>query len=153
MENNEMVVYEEENKVLGFSDFRNHTSSFDGTFTNIQDKKKMFNLKTNVDCKLNDCVGESIRVKEVLIRRWKKELQEPVTLEDGTLKEYETSISCVLVDDNGKSYATGSKIFTNALVSYLVEDGGAEELKDGIDIKITNVTTQNGNKALSFILI
>lgn len=148
-----MVVENEESAILNFNDYRRKSSSLVGTFSNIKDKKKLFNLKTNVDYRINDCVGESIRVKEVLIKRWEKPLEEPITFEDGTTKEYEVSVSCVIVDDNGKSYATGSKRFTNDLVSYLTECDGASELSEGIDIKIVNVPTPNGNKALSFVLI
>lgn len=154
MENEEKnLMVQEEGSVQSFASYRTASNTEARTFTNITDKKKLFNLKTNVDYKINDCVGESIRVKDVVIKRWLKPLEEPVTLEDGTIKDFEISVSCVIVDDNGKSYATGSKRFTRDLISYLTECGGEAELKDGIEIKIINVATPNGNKALSFELI
>ena len=153
-ENNLIVVDEGNTQIQSFSNYRTASKSQVATFSNITDKKKLFNLKTNVDFRINDCVGESIRVKEVLIKRWIKPLEEPITYDDGTTKDYEVSVSCVLVDDNGKSYATGSKKFTKDLIDYLTECDGETELKEkGIEIKIINVATPNGNKALSFELI
>lgn len=157
MDNNEeknLVVQNEEGSLLDFSSYRTASNTEARTFTNIKDKKKLFNLKTNVDYKINDCVGETLRIKDVVIRRWVKPLDEPVTLEDGSIKDFDVSVSCVVVDDNGKSYATGSKRFTRDLISYLTECGGESELQlSGIEIKIINVPTPNGNKALSFELI
>src|SRR5574344_1735049 len=83
-------------------------------FTNITDQKKIFNLDSHVDNLLNDCEGELIRVKEVLVKRYKKPMKEPIIDEETgeVLKDTETTMACILIDDNNKSYATGSKIFT-----------------------------------------
>lgn len=121
-------------------------------FTNITDAKKIFNLNSHVDNLLNDCEGELIRVKEVLIKRYKKPLKEPV-IDDQTgeiLKDTETTFSCVLLDDTGKSYATGSKVFTIQLMQYLQMFNITE---DGFEIKIVKNKTPNGNKALGFELV
>ena len=71
MENNEqMSMTVRESNVLDFKDFRNSSNVSVGTFSNIKDSKKLFNLETHVDFKLNDCEGETIRVKEVLIKKY-----------------------------------------------------------------------------------
>lgn len=154
MENEEkdLMVAGEENQVLGLSGFRKSSNVDVGTFTNVEDPKEVFNLSNNVDFKLNDCVGEKIRVKKVLIRRFLKPLDEPIVNEDtDEIKDHEMKISCVLVDETGKSYATGSKTFTFKLVNYLVDCGGSKDLeKDGVILEITKVNTPTGNKALGF---
>lgn len=155
-ENQEMIVANEENQgIISFEDYNSRSSANVETLSNIKDSKKIFNLGVSVDCKLNDCIGEKIRIKEVLIKRYTKPLAQPIVNEEtGETKEFETSVSCVVVDDNGKSYATGSKTFTYNLINYLTTCGGALLLeKEGIEIQVCNTTTPNGNKALNFKLL
>ena len=151
---NELVQVEENVKDL--SSFRKNGSVNVGTFTNVEDKKELFNLQSHVDFILNDCVGEKIRIKKVLVRTFDKPMKEPIVDEETgeVLKEIERSVSCVLIDDSGKSYATGSKTFTYNLMNYLSDFDGASELEEtGINIEIIKVPTPSGNKALSFKLI
>lgn len=127
------------------------------TYTNIKDKKKLFNLETNIDCLLNDCENEIIRVKEILIKTFKKPLKNPVIDEETgeILKDTETTMSCILVDDNGKSYATGSKMFTIQLMKYL-ESFGEDDLEseNGLEIKIIKQKmSDSNNKKLAFELV
>lgn len=155
-ENLSLEVAGKENSVLNFSDFRGHSSTEVGTFSNIKDSKKLFNLETHVDQKLNDCVGESIRVKEVLIKRYVKPMKEPIVDEETgeVVKDTETKIATILIDDLGKSYATGSKTFAFNMIKLLGDYDGEALLKEGIDIRIIKVPVANSsNKALSFELI
>lgn len=112
-------------------------------FTNITDQKKIFNLDSHVDNLLNECEGELIRVKEVLIKRYKKPMKEPVIDEEITM-------ACILIDDNNKSYATGSKVFTIQMMRYLQMFGITDE---GFEIKIVKNKTEKGNKSLGFELV
>lgn len=151
---NELIQVEENVKDL--SSFRKNGNVNVGTFTNVEDKKELFNLQSHVDFILNDCVGEKIRIKKVLVRTFDKPMKEPIVDEETgeVLKEIERSVSCVLIDDSGKSYATGSKTFTYNLMNYLSDFDGASELETtGINIEIIKVPTPTGNKALSFKLI
>lgn len=153
MENELMKV---EENVKDLSSFRRSGNVDVGTFTNIEDKKELFNLQSHVDFILNDCAGEKLRIKKVLIRTFDKPMKEPVVDEETgeVLKEIERSVSCVLIDEAGKSYATGSKTFTYNLMNYLADFDGAKELETtGVAIEIIKVPTPLGNKALSFKLI
>ena len=105
-EKNLVVVPDEDENVRSLSDFRNSKQRTDiGTYTNITDRKELFNLSSKVDFKLNDCENEKIKVKKVLIRTFTKLLRKPIVDEETgeILKETETSMSVVLVDENGKS--------------------------------------------------
>lgn len=151
------LVQANDNYVI--SDFggigRNSTTKT-SVFTNITDQKKIFNLENKVDCMLNDCEGDLIRVKEVLIKQFEKPLKEPIINDDTgeILKEKEYSMSCVIVDDNNKSYATGSKSFTIQLMRYLQMRARMGMKDEPFEIKIIKKKVgQNGNKALSFELI
>lgn len=151
---NELITVEENVKDL--SSFRKNGNVNVGTFTNVEDKKELFNLQSHVDFILNECVGEKLRIKKVLVRTFDKPMKEPIIDEETgeVLKEIERSVSCVLIDDSGKSYATGSKTFTYNLMNYLADFDGATELETtGINIEIIKVPTPTGNKALSFKLI
>lgn len=154
-ENNELIVAEEGN-VKSLSSFGRSNNVQVESFTNIMNSKELFNLQSHVDFILNDCIGEKIRIKNVLIRTFDKPMKEPVIDEDTgeILKSIERTVSCVLVDEAGKSYATGSKTFTYNLMNYLRDFDGAKELEEkGIEIEIIKVPTPAGNKALSFKLL
>lgn len=160
MEENHEILNETEEKgltvettgsIMSFSDMQRNSNTQVQIFTNIEDKKKLFNLESKVDFLLNDCEGETIRVKGVLIKIFKKPLAEPV-LDDETgevLKEFENSMSTVLLDDTGKSYATGSKVFAIQLMRF-IQSYGEHEFDKGLDMKIVKNKNQNGNKTLGF---
>lgn len=153
MENEEIKMEETGmTTVKGFGELANRTKTKTNIFTNITDQKKIFNLDSKVDCLLNDCEGELIRVKEVLIKRFEKPMKEPIINEvTGEIeKDKEITMSCILIDDNNKSYATGSKIFTIQMMRYLQMFGISEE---GFEIKIVKNKQTTGNKALGFELV
>ena len=161
MENEELKneVLENEGKevsalatVQDFGALSKSTSTKAEIFTNITDQKKIFNLDSHVENLLNDCEGELIRVKEVLIKRYEKPMKEPI-FDDETgeiIIDKEITMACILIDDNNKSYATGSKVFTIQMMRYLQMFGINEE---GFEIKVVKNKTEKGNKALGFELV
>ena len=154
VEENENVEVEETSlsTIQGFGALGKRTETKCNIYTNITDQKKIFNLDSKVDNLLNDCEGELIRVKEVLIKRYEKLMKEPV-IDDETgeiLKDKEISMACILIDDNEKSYATGSKVFTIQMMRYLDMFGLNNE---GFEIKIVKNKTEKGNKSLGFELV
>lgn len=156
-ENKELAVTTADNyQVMGFEDLGRNTSTKTEVITNITDEKKIFNLENKVDELLNDCEGELIRVKEVLIKRYEKPLKEPV-IDEATgeiVKETEITMSCVIVDDNDKSYATGSKIFTIQLMKLLQMRTILNKENEPFEIKIIKKKIPDSvNKALSFELV
>lgn len=157
VETKEMAVVENQNTIMSFEDMKRNSSTQARIYTNIKDKKQLFNLESKVDYLLNDCVDELIRVKGVLIKIFQKPLKEPVIDEETgeIIKEFETSMSCILVDDNGKSYATGSKMFAIQLMRYIQNYDGMSQIDgEGLEIKITKVKAgEKGNKALAFELV
>lgn len=123
-------------------------------FTTITDNRLIFNLENECDYRLNDCKGELIRVKDVLIKVIEKALNEPeVNEETGEIIDKEYKKVCILIDDNGKSYVTGSKMFTNQMMRY-INMFGIADFKDGLEIKIIEKSVKNtSNKALGFELV
>ena len=151
----EMTV-QENYSISDFGGIGRNSSTKTQVFTNITDRKKLFNLENKVDEMLNDCVDEMIRVKDVLIKTYEKPMKEPLVDEETgeILKDKEYSMSCVIVDDKGKSYATGSKMFTMQLMRYLQMEEQLGEKPETFDIKIIKKKVgENGNKALSFELV
>lgn len=164
LKNEEMETKEEEKAmavqenytISDFGGIGRNTTTKTQVFTNITDRKKLFNLENKVDEMLNDCVDEMIRVKDVLIKTYEKPMKEPIIDEETgeILKDKEYSMSCVIVDDNGKSYATGSKMFTMQLMRFLQMEEQLGEKPETFDIKIIKKKVgENGNKALSFELV
>ena len=157
MENENIIENEEVQEtgisvVKGFNAISKKTETKAEIFTNITDQKKVFNLDSKVDNLLNDCEGEIIRVKEVLVKRYENPMKEPVIDEETgeIIKDKEISMACILIDDNDKSYATGSKIFTIQMMRYIEMFGIDPE---GFTIKIVKTKQTSGNKALGFELV
>lgn len=124
--------------------------------TNITDQKQIFNLETQVDYKINDCKGELIRVKKCLIKTYEKPLAEPVIDEETgeIVKDKEYKRVCILIDDNGKSYVTGSNTFTMQMLKYIKMFGVEQMEAEGVTIRITETAVKNSNnKALAFELV
>lgn len=123
-------------------------------FTTITDGKLLFNLESHCDYKLNDCKGEVIRVKDVLIKIIRTPLDEPEVDENGIVtKDMEVKKVCILIDDEGKSYVTGSKMFTNQMMRYIGYNG-IVPIQDGLEIKIIERDVKgSSNKALGFDLV
>ena len=149
-EKNEMVISD-------FGAIQKASTSTKKYYTTIDlsEQKKLYNLD-NSDCDflLNDCEGQSIRVVDVLIKEFIHELDEPkVNAETGELIEYETNKACILIDDAGNTYATGSKMFTNQMKRFVVMYG-VQSIKEGLEIKIVKKKVKDSNnKALAFELI
>ena len=60
---------------------------------------------------------------------------------------------CILIDDAGKSYVTGSKMFTNQMIDY-IRMFGTDDIKNGVKIKIVkNKMSNSDNKYLAFELL
>lgn len=137
--------------VKSFGEMQKTQKTKQEIFTNITDRKKIFNLETNVDYKLIDCKGEMIRVKEVLLKRFEKKLQEPlINSLTGEIKETEIKLITILIDDNNKSYVTASKTFGIQMMRCL-QVFGMEALEEGLEIKICEKPVKNSqNKALGF---
>lgn len=153
-ENKELVV-NDNYQIMDFGGLGRNTNTKTEVFTNITDNKKIFNLENKVDALLNDCENEVIRVKDVLIKRFEKPMKEPIIDEDSgeILKDKEISMSCVIVDEQDKSYATGSKTFIIQLMRFLQMKERLQDKESTFDIKIIKKKTPNGNKALSFELV
>lgn len=123
-----------------------------GIYTTIDssDIKTLYNLD-NGDCdfRLNDCKGEAIKVVNVLIKsfdRYKdedgKELDEPINKK-----------VTILIDENGKTYVTASKIFAIQMLRFINRFGN-EAITKGLDIKIIEKEIKGSkNKGLGFELI
>lgn len=155
VETKEMVVAHSGGNVMSFEEMKSNSSTECQIYTNIQDRKKLFNLENKVDNLLNDCEGEMIRVKGILIKIYRKPLKNPeIDEETGEiLKDTEVTMSCILVDDNGKSYATGSKMFAIQLMRY-IQNWGMDEFNEGLEIKIVkNKMSNSNNKSLGFELV
>lgn len=112
--------------------------------TSIKDPKIIFNLDNSCDFKLNECKGQMIRVVDVLIKIIETKIDE----ENSEFKKI-----TILIDDQGKSYLTASKMFCNQLMKYITMFG-IDSINKGLEIKIIERPVKNSsNKALGFELV
>ena len=126
------------------------------TSLDVTDTKAIFNLENKeADFKINDCVGQSIRMVDVYIKTFERKMKEPeVDEETGeVVKDTEYKKVCVIIDDQGKSYVTASKIFTMEMMNYLALFG-INNIHEGVEIRFINKSIKNSNnKALGFELL
>ena len=152
-ETTELTV-KEENQISDFSGagFTGNIARPD-ILTNIKDKKQIFNLGKHVDKKLNDCVGQEITIDKILIKKYVKPLDTPIVDQKTgeIIADTKTSMSVVIVDKDGVSYATGSKTFGYSLISAIYDFGNDME---GLKIRIIK-TLRSGaqNQSLDFELV
>ena len=151
----DLTVCESQNNEITSLSSLNNMRNKPEQITNITDKKMLFNLGRKVDKMLNDCEGQIITIDKVLVKKYQKQIDEPVVNEitgeiisDTTTK---TSMSVVIVDENGTSYATGSKSFGYSLLDAIFNFG--DDIK-GLKIKvIKTIRNGNKNKSLDFELV
>ena len=69
------------------------------------------------------------------------------------IRDTEYKKVCILIDDEGKSYVTGSKMFTNQMIRY-INMFGIQDIEEGLEIRIVERAVKNSaNKALGFELV
>ena len=160
MENNE-IIESKENKnemvISGFNGVTTQSKTQKRYFTTIDldDYKTLYNLDNGeMNHLLNDCEGMSIRVKDVLIKEFVHEIENPEVDENGeVIRDVEIKKVCILIDDNNETYVTASKMFTNQMKKFIALTG-IDSIKNGLDIKIVKKKIQDSNnKALGFELI
>ena len=158
MENEENVKNEEKALQLVESEGKTDTGTEIMTRTTIQDKKEIFNLENGeCDIKLNDVVGETIKVKNIFMKRIVSKLKdEDIEINEETgevINDKKVSVVTILIDEDNVKYVTASKIFAMSILN-LIRNFGIEEIQKGIEIKIIKKSVSNSvNKALGFELV
>lgn len=143
--------------VSSFGSLANASKTRKRTYTTIDlnDVKTLYNLD-NKDCdfKINDCVGQSLRIVDVVIKEFERDLEEPIVDENGeVVQDKERKMVTILLDEQGQTYVTASKMFTLQMMRF-IETFGVDTIKNGLEIKIVNKKVQNSNnKCLGFELI
>lgn len=145
----------EENSLI-VSDFNKLEKSESSTkmsiYTTIDptDVKTLYNLdNSSCDYKLVDCKGQSMRIVNVLIKNFDKYKDE----NGEELETPENKKITILIDDQGKTYVTASKIFAIQMLRFIARFGN-EAITNGLDIKITEKDIKGSkNKGLGFELI
>ena len=154
---NEVMEEKNEMVVAGFGSLANASKTKKRTYTTIdlKDVKTLYNLD-NKDCDhlINDCVGQSLRVVDVVIKEFERDLEEPVVDDNGeVIQDKERKMVTILLDEQGETYVTASKIFTIQMKRF-IETFGVETIKNGLEIKIVNKKIKDSNnKSLGFELI
>lgn len=108
------------------------------------EKKKLFNALENCDVLLNDCVGQEITMKDIYCEK-----RDTV---DETTGEIKPKYRCIIFDENGKSYATGSYGVYNVLIR-LCQVFGEPTWENGLKVQVYKRPIGNGKQSLSLKLI
>lgn len=114
------------------------------------DVKTLYNLdNSSCDYKLVDCKGQAMRIVNVLIKNFDKYKDE----NGEELETPENKKITILIDEQGKTYVTASKIFAIQMLRFIGRFGN-EAISNGLDIKIVEKEIKGSkNKGLGFELI
>ena len=111
---------------------RSTTQAEKFTTIDLNDVKTLYNLdNSSCDYKLVDCKGQSMRIVNVLIKNFDKYKDE----NGEELETPENKKITILIDDQGKTYVTASKIFAIQMLRFIGRFGN-EAICNGLDIKI-----------------
>lgn len=142
MENNEIV--KKDTELTFVSNASKTYSSFRPK--NTEERKMLFNALEKCDVKLNDIVGQNIKVKNVIINEYPRKDKE-------TGEEMSNGHRIILIDDEGKSYVTASNYFFIAFAKLINTFGEPDTWEEPMEIKIVKKSVKNGNQALGFELV
>lgn len=110
--------------------------------TNIEEGKKLYNALEECDFLLSDCINKEISIKDVYIERYEK------VDDEGEVK---TKYRTIILDIDGKSYATGSYGVYNSIVK-LCEIFGLPTWNEGLKVKVSQRKLKDGKQSLTLIL-
>ena len=133
MVNNENFLSEEQKKVYVSKQLKT-----------VEDKKALLNALDSCDVLINDCVGETIDIKDFYIEEYEKA--------DEKTGEIKTKYRTIIFDKDGKTYATGSYGVFNC-VKKLIMVYGYPTYEEEVKVKIQKKKTKNGNSSLALILL
>ena len=136
-------------QVSGFNEITRTSKTNCYIETNIQDQKKIFNLDTHVDEKLNDCKGEMIRVKQVLIKTFEKPLAEPV-IDEETGEEREVGL--ISAEEGTFSSISGTAIKGLDLIIDYMGDLAADQETEAVTVQV-KVNVGKSNAGREFITL
>lgn len=100
-----------------------------------EDRKKLYNLLGNCDFRIADKLNTEIALKDVLIQKFNN-----VDDETGTIEE---KYRVILIDADGKTYASGSKGLYRSLGQLLAIMGEPSTWSEPIKIKVVETNLRN----------
>lgn len=110
-----------------------------------QDKKDLFNALESCDVLLNDCVGNTLIIKDIYI-----EEKQVIDEETGELK---TKYRTILFDEAGQTYATGSYGIYNVLRKIVQVYGLPTTWEKGLEVKVSKRPIGNGKQSLTLLIV
>lgn len=142
MENNQVVKSENSPAIVADTVNKSYCSFKPKT---LEEKKHLFNALENCDVKLNDIVGQSIKVKNLYIQEYSrtdKNTGEPISNGHRT----------ILFDEAGKTYVTASNYFFVSIAKLLDAIGTPDTWEEPLEIEIVKRAVGDGKQCLSFKL-
>lgn len=114
------------------------SNSQNKVFTNIkpttkEEQKKLFNLLSRCDGRVNDIVGQELVLKQYHFQEFGRK--------DRVTGEPRAAIRTIIVSDDGKSYVTLSTYFALQLKRLI--DSMPDAVNDGIKIRIVKIHKDN----------
>lgn len=110
-----------------------------------EEKKKLFNALENCDLLLNDCVGQTIAMKDLYIEAYENEEEDS--------GEVKTKYRTIIFDEDGQTYATGSYGIYNVLNKIVAIYGLPNTWAEPVKVEVIKKPTRDGKQSLSLKLV
>lgn len=110
-----------------------------------KDKKELFNALESCDVLLNDCVGTEIKLADIYV--------EEKQVVDETTGEIKSKYRCILFDESGQTYATGSYGIYNVLKKIIGIYGFPDTWEKPLKVKVAKRSIGNGKQSLTLTLM
>lgn len=104
----------------------------------VENKKKVFKISEKADGIVKDILDKPIKLKDLFIQKFDK-----VNDETGEIEE---KVRLILIDSEGKSYASASKGLYRSILKLCALIGLPETWENPIDAVISETATKNGGK-------
>ena len=110
-----------------------------------KDKKELFNALESCDALLNDCVGTEINLADIYV--------EEKQVVDETTGEIKPKYRCILFDESGQTYATGSYGIYNVLKKIIGIYGFPDTWEKPLKVKVAKRPIGIGKQSLTLTLM
>lgn len=106
-----------------------------------EDRKKLYSIMENADYRVADKLNTDILLKDIILQKYQN-----VNEETGEVID---KYRILLVDNEGKSYASASKGLYNSIVRLISFLGEPSEWIEPLKINVVEVKTKKGQKTYS----
>lgn len=108
-----------------------------------EEKVKLFNALEQCDVRLADCKGQTIKIKDIFVQKYDKEIN----------GEVKTKFRTIIFDKDGKTYVTASYGIYNSIAKIMSAFGEPNTWEKPLAVEVVERPLGDGRNALGLKLV